>query len=209
MEKENEDSKKLDAPKRPRTHVVTSWLKGWMWFTAGAVAGSIGTERVIHVNSHPSEVLPVDNNADGKADELFVYSEGLISRAFVDRGFRGKFDSVQYYTNGVVSQIFDDINGDGVYDHWEEYQQGRVSRILQDTDFNGVVDSTTYFKAGLPYLKVIEPNQSGKVTSTFEYSNGLLRVERSLNPENGTTNTIHYDAFEQRIPGRVLEEPNR
>lgn len=66
-----------------------------------------------------------DANRDGKVDQVFYTSHGLILRAEYDRNFDGVFDLWYWYSQGIVTHAEGDDNFDGKVDTWDAFLDGQ------------------------------------------------------------------------------------
>lgn len=86
--------------------------------------------------------VKTDRDYDGTVDYIYRYnSAGNKVEELVDYNFDGKMDDFYYYSRGVLIRQEIDSNYDGKIDIWVYLKEGiYVERFERDEDYDGEVD---------------------------------------------------------------------
>lgn len=119
-----------------------------------------------------------DDNHDGRPDRFFIYPDGVLSRAELDRNFDGKIDDWEIYDReGGLERVEQDENFDGLPDAWFSYKNGRGESSRHDADFDGRPDWFGTYENGILVRMDCRPNESSVVVRRDIYEHGVLREE--------------------------------
>ena len=151
-----------------------------------------------------------DENHDGRPDHFYVYRNGVIATAHIDRNADGKIDEWETYDReGKIERMELDENFDGRPDVWFSYKKGMVESERCDVDFNGRPDWFVTFENGIVVRMDCRPNESSVVVRREIYEHGVLREEWVDENQDGIFDyKILVDPFgakSERIPLHAMK----
>ena len=124
------------------------------------------------------EKYETDENHDGRPDHFYIYRNGVIATARIDRNADGKIDEWETYDReGKIEHAEVDTNYDGRPDVWYFYKNGLVESERRDSDFNGRPDWFITFENGLAVRADCRPNESNIVVRREIYAHAAIREE--------------------------------
>ena len=146
-----------------------------------------------------------DENHDGRPDHFYIYRNGVIATAHIDRNADGKIDAWEFYDReGKIERMELDENFDGRPDVWIAYRNGVVVSAQFDTDYNGHPDWFATYENGIVVRMDCRPNESSVVVRREIYEHGVLREEWVDENQDGVFDyKILVDPFgarSERIP---------
>jgi tetratricopeptide (TPR) repeat protein len=111
----------------------------WIGYDEGGVVSEVWESNVpgdppsLHLvygpGGKPVERVEIDQDADGRLDRVFVYSEGLLRRESWDTDGDGSYDRFQHFDeSGSLTMREEDVDGDDEIDVRTAYNKGRIVR---------------------------------------------------------------------------------
>ena len=146
-----------------------------------------------------------DDNHDGRPDHFYIYRNGVLSRAEIDRNADGKIDEWRFYDRrGKIERVEVDTNYDGRPDVWRFYKNDLVESEQRDADFNGRPDWFITFENGLAVRANCRPNESNIVVRRKIYEHAEVREEWVDEDQDGVFDykilIDPFGAMSERIP---------
>jgi hypothetical protein len=113
-----------------------------LFFTGAALLTPLSAATGDDSESSGEEILEADRDEDGVIDYVIKLNEaGIKTYEELDYNYDGKMDDFYYYTNGVLQRREIDTNYDAKIDVWVFLHEGvYIKRYEQDTDYDGEVD---------------------------------------------------------------------
>ena len=98
-------------------------------------------------NSEDTIVEEFDSNTDGNIDHLVRMNiDGHKVMESIDFNFDGKMDDLYFYSKGIIVRREIDSNFDMKIDVWVYIKEGSfIERYEQDLDFDGIIDKVKIF----------------------------------------------------------------
>ena len=151
------------------------------------------------------EKYETDENHDGHPDHFYIYRNGVVATASIDRNADGKIDAWEFYDReGKIERMELDENFDGRPDVWHSYKNGMVESTRCDVDYNGRPDWFATYENGIVVRMDCRPNESSVVVRRKIYEHGVLREEWVDENQDGVFDyKILVDPFgarSERIP---------
>ena len=161
------------------------------------VLGILATLLVQRVNDMRSRTYELDNDRDGRPDEIQTYKRGEMVRWAQDRDFDGSLDLWVYYDGGQTTRSESDNNFDGRVDAWWSYLLNVLEYGQEDTDFNGKFDVFHTYMNGVLQSLEWRPNETGVVTLKQVCRNGVLAEEWRDSDRDGQFDVnVKFDSFQ-------------
>lgn len=98
-------------------------------------------------NSKDSFIEEFDSNTDGNIDHLVrINTDGDKVMESIDFNFDGKMDDLYFYSEGIIIRREIDSNFDLKIDVWVYIRDGSfIEKYEQDLDFDGIIDKVKIF----------------------------------------------------------------
>ena len=116
----------------------------------------------------------------------------------------GNNDQSYFRQGGDVIRVERDVNFDGRPDLFEHYERGQIVEEELDLDFDGQMDAVKFFRDGQVDHRqyAIAFKEHLVITSWYDGSGNLVRIERDTNEDNRIDTWEHYNPG-QKEPYRI------
>lgn len=179
-------------------------------FLAGLLLGGL-TVYLFHTEDKTPEGIDYDH--DGRLDERWFYSGGLLSRLEVDRNLDGNVDAYYVYDRrGITQSASFDENFDGAYETTVEFLRSNPHVQASDFDGDGRVDYRMKFTAGvLAEVDIFgsQPRFTPRKRQVYE-AGRLVSADFDTDGDGEFDVRYEYDAFEEirrAIPWGNIRQP--
>lgn len=184
----------------------------WNYSMISALGGLvIGVLLMMLFYRTPVTSSGIDYNGDGKLDEKWFYSGGLIYKAELDRNFDGKVDLVyDYDRRGLLETSRSDDNFDGVFESESRYEQGNIAWMKADTTGDGFKDYEMDFAHGI-LVKTIFLNPLNRKPLKIQYFNEYKMSSAEIDSDrDGVLDTAYtYDELDRNVTRDYRSRRNR
>ncbi|HEY9199630.1 MAG TPA: DUF2007 domain-containing protein [Gammaproteobacteria bacterium] len=167
-------------------------------FLAGLLLGGLAVFLFNRDEDEPPE--GIDYDQDGRLDERWFYSDGLLSRLEVDRNLDGKVDAYYVYDRrGITQSASFDENFDGAYETTVEFLRANPHVQTSDFDGDGRMDYRMKFTAGvLAEVDIFgsQPRFTPRKHQVYE-AGRLVSADFDTDGDGEFDVSYEYDAFEE------------